>query len=102
MDGASGLRTFTSVCVPIARNGAATVGTLVFMLSWGEFLYAINLIVTPNKYPLSALLAGEITSFSSNWPNLMALAVVTAVPILVLFVFTYRFLRSGLTLGAVK
>jgi multiple sugar transport system permease protein len=102
LDGASGFRTFTSVCVPIARNGAATVSTLVFMLSWGEFLYAINLIVTPSKYPLSALLAGEITSFSSNWPNLMALAVVTAIPILVLFVFTYRFLRSGLTLGAVK
>lgn len=102
LDGASRFRTFVSVCVPIARNGAATVGTLVFMLSWGEFLYAINLIVTPGKYPLSALLAAQITQFSSNWPNLMALAVVTSLPILVLFVFTYRFLRSGLTMGAVK
>ncbi len=102
LDGASQFRTFISVCVPIARNGAATVGTLVFMISWGEFLYAINLILSPSKYPLSALLAEQITEFSSNWPNLMALATVTAVPILVLFVFTYRFLRSGLTLGAVK
>jgi ABC-type glycerol-3-phosphate transport system permease component len=102
LDGASRLRTFVSVCLPIARNGAATVGTLVFMLSWGEFLYAINLLVTPGKYPLSALLAGAITQFSSNWPNLMALAVVTAAPILVIFLFTYRFLRSGLTMGAVK
>lgn len=102
LDGASQFRVFTSVCVPIARNGIATVGTLVFMLSWGEFLYAINFIVSPQKYPLSALLAGQITEFSSNWPNLMALAVVTALPILVIFVFTYRFLRSGLTLGAVK
>ena len=102
LDGASQFRTFISVCVPIARNGAATVGTLVFMLSWGEFLYAINLILSPGKYPLSALLAEQITQFSSNWPNLMALAVVTALPVLVLFIFTYRFLRSGLTLGAVK
>jgi multiple sugar transport system permease protein len=102
LDGASQFRTFTSVCLPIARNGAATVGTLVFMLSWGEFLYAINLILSPGKYPLSALLAEQVTEFSSNWPNLMALAVVTAVPIMVLFVSTYRFLRSGLTLGAVR
>jgi len=102
LDGASQLRTFTSVCLPIARNGAATVGTLVFMISWGEFLYAINLILSPGKYPISALLAEQISQFSSNWPNLMALAAVTAVPIMVLFVFTYRFLRSGLTLGAVK
>jgi len=102
LDGASQFRTFTSVCLPIARNGAATVGTLVFMISWGEFLYAINLILSPGKYPISALLAEQISQFSSNWPNLMALAVVTAVPIMVLFAFTYRFLRSGLTLGAVK
>jgi multiple sugar transport system permease protein len=102
LDGASQFRTFTSVCLPIARNGAATVGTLVFMISWGEFLYAINLILSPGKYPISALLAEQISQFSSNWPNLMALAVVTAVPIMILFVFTYRFLRSGLTLGAVK
>jgi multiple sugar transport system permease protein len=102
LDGASRLRTFTSICIPIARNGAATVGTLVFMISWGEFLYAINLILTPGKYPISALLAEQITQFSSNWPNLMALAAVTAIPILIVFIFTYRFLRSGLTLGAVK
>ncbi|HUB70806.1 MAG TPA: carbohydrate ABC transporter permease [Acidimicrobiales bacterium] len=102
LDGASQFRTFTSVCLPIARNGAATVGTLIFMISWGEFLYAINLILSPGKYPISALLAEQISQFSSNWPNLMALAVVTAIPIMVLFVFTYRFLRSGLTLGAVK
>jgi multiple sugar transport system permease protein len=102
LDGASQFRSFISICVPIARNGTATVGTLVFMLSWGEFLYAINLILSPGKYPLSALLAEQVTQFSSNWPNLMALAAVTALPILVLFVFTYRFLRSGLTLGAVK
>jgi multiple sugar transport system permease protein len=102
LDGASRFRSFVSVSIPIARNGIATVGTLVFMISWGEFLYAINLILTPGKYPLSALLAEQITQFSSNWPNLMALAVLTSVPILVVFVFTYRFLRSGLTLGAVK
>jgi multiple sugar transport system permease protein len=102
LDGASRFRSFVSVSIPIARNGIATVGTLVFMISWGEFLYAINLILTPGKYPLSALLAEQITQFSSNWPNLMALAVLTSVPILIVFVFTYRFLRSGLTLGAVK
>jgi multiple sugar transport system permease protein len=32
----------------------------------------------------------------------MALAVITSIPILILFIFTYRLLREGLTLGAVK
>jgi len=102
IDGASRMRTFVSVMLPIARNGVATTATLVFLLSWGEFLYAVNFFLTPGNYPLSALLAQQVSAFGINWPGLMALAVLTSVPILILFFFTYRLLREGLTLGAVK
>ena len=51
LDGASQFRTFISVCVPIARNGAATVGTLVFMLSWGEFLVRHQPHLEPQQVP---------------------------------------------------
>jgi multiple sugar transport system permease protein len=102
IDGANSFRTFRSIVLPISRNGIATTGTLVFLLSWGEFLYAINFFLSPGTYPLSALLAQQVSAFGINWPGLMALAVITSIPILVLFVFTYRLLREGLTLGAVK
>ena len=102
IDGAGSLRTFFSIILPIARNGAATTATLVFMISWGEFLYSINFFLDPQKYPLSALLARQITIYNANWPGLMSLSVLTAVPILILFIFTYRLLKEGLTLGAVK
>lgn len=102
IDGASVLRTFFSVMLPVARNGVATTGTLIFLLSWGEFLYAVNFFLSPGNYPLSALLAQQVSAFGINWPGLMALAVITSVPILILFVCTYRLLREGLTLGAVK
>ena len=102
IDGASSWRTFRSIVLPLARNGIATAATLVFLLSWGEFLYAVNFLLTPGKYPLSALLAQQVSAFGINWPGLMALAVITSIPILILFVATYRLLREGLTLGAVK
>jgi multiple sugar transport system permease protein len=102
IDGASTWRTFRSIVLPVARNGVATAATLVFLLSWGEFLYAVNFLLTPGKYPLSALLAQQVSAFGINWPGLMALAVITSIPILVLFACTYRLLREGLTLGAVK
>lgn len=102
LDGAGTFRTFFSVMLPIARNGIATTGTLIFLLAWGEFLYAINFFLTPGNYPLSALLAQQVSAFGIDWPGLMALAVITSVPIMVLFFFTYRLLREGLTLGAVK
>ena len=102
IDGASSWRTFRSIVLPVARNGVATAATLVFLLAWGEFLYAVNFLLSPGKYPLSALLAQQVSAFGINWPGLMALAVITSIPILVLFTCTYRLLREGLTLGAVK
>jgi multiple sugar transport system permease protein len=102
IDGASSPRTFWSIVLPVARNGVATTGTLVFILSWGEFLYAINFLLSPGNYPLSALLAEQVSAFGIDWPGLMALAAITSIPILILFLFTYRLLREGLTLGAVK
>ncbi|HEX7105555.1 MAG TPA: carbohydrate ABC transporter permease [Acidothermaceae bacterium] len=102
IDGASVVRTFASVVLPVARNGVLTAGTLIFLLSWGEFLYAVNFFLTPGHYPMSALIAQQVSAFGINWPGLMALAVLTSVPVLVVFTLTYRLLRDGLTVGAVK
>lgn len=43
-----------------------------------------------------------MSAFGIDWPGLMALAVLTSIPILVVFSATYRLLRDGLTVGAVK
>lgn len=102
IDGASALRTFASIALPVARNGVFTVGTLVFLLAWGEFLYAVNFFLSPGSYPLSALLAQQVSAFGIDWPGLMALAVLTSIPILIVFTASYRLLRDGLTVGAVK
>ena len=62
----------------------------------------MNFFLSPGKYPLSAVLAQQVTAFGIDWPSLMALAVMTSIPILVLFIASYRQLRDGLTMGAVK
>jgi multiple sugar transport system permease protein len=102
VDGASSFRVFFSLVLPLVRNGVATTGTLVFLIVWGEFLYAVNFFLTPGNYPLSALLAQQVSSYGIDWSGLMALGVITSIPILVLFVFSYRLLKEGLTVGAVK
>lgn len=102
IDGAGLLRTFITVVLPIARNGVFTVGTLVFLLSWGEFLYAVNFYLSPGQYPLSALLAQQVSAFGINWPGLMALSVLTSIPILIVYAIAYGQLRDGLAAGSVK
>lgn len=102
IDGASTIQAFLRIVIPVARNGVYTVGTIVFLLSWGEFLYAVNFFLSPGGYPLSASLAEQVSAFGIDWPGLMALAVITSIPILLIFLATYRLLRDGLTVGAVK
>lgn len=102
IDGAGVLRTFFSVVLPVARNGVFTVGTLMFLLAWGEFLYSVNFFLSPGSYPLSALLAQQVSAFGIDWPGLMALSVLTSIPILIVYTASYRMLRDGLTVGAVK
>lgn len=102
IDGASNWQSFLKISVPLARNGIATTATLIWIISWGEFLYAVNLILSPGSYPMSAILAQQVGGFGIFWPGLMALSVLASLPVALLFIFTYRLLREGLTLGAVK
>lgn len=102
IDGASSVAQLLRIALPLARNGIATTATLVFLLAWGEFLYAVNLFLDPGSYPLSVLLAQQVSAFGINWPGLMALAVLTSLPVLAIYAVSYRLLRDGLTVGAVK
>lgn len=102
IDGARSVRAFFSIALPLARNGVLTVTAIIFLVSWGEFLYGITFMLTPDKYPMSALIAQQAGAFGIDWPRMMAFAVVSAVPVFVVYVFSYRLLKTGLTLGAVK
>jgi multiple sugar transport system permease protein len=99
VDGAPKWRVFASIVLPLARNGVATAGALVFLITWGEFLYAITLLFEPSTYPISALLAQQHSNWGLDWPALMALASLSALPILVVYLFTYRLLTEGVSLG---
>lgn len=102
LDGATGLQTFLRIVVPLLGNGIATVGSIVFITVWGEFLYASTFITQGATFPVSALLAQQIGSYNANWNTLMALALLTSLPLLVVFLIAQRRLTAGLSLGAVK
>jgi multiple sugar transport system permease protein len=100
VDGATRWRVFGQIVLPLAMNGAATAATVIFLISWGEFLYAISFLVDPTQYTISVLIASQVGQYGIEWPLLMAVAVMASLPILVVFAFTYRLLKQGLALGA--
>jgi ABC-type glycerol-3-phosphate transport system permease component len=102
IDGASAFQSFRSITVPMLSNGIVTVLSVVFISTWGEFVYAINFLPEGTVLPVSGLLAQQNSIYSSSWNTLMALAVLTSLPLLVVFAFTQRRLINGLSLGAVK
>ena len=102
VDGAGSIRQFVSIIVPLARNGVITVGILTFMISWGEFVYAINFLASADQYPASGILTTYLSAFFTDWPGLMAASVMTALPIMIVFLFFQRRLSEGLSAGAVK
>ena len=102
LDGAGQWQTFRLIALPLLKNGIATVLSVVVISAWGEFVYAINFLPEGTVLPVSGLLASQNTTYAANWNSLMALAVLTSVPLLIVFFFTQRRLVNGLSLGAVK
>ncbi len=102
IDGASGFRTFRNIVVPMLPNGIATVGAIIFIISWGEFIYATTLMTDPANLPVSGLLAQQTSLYSVSWNKLMGLALLTSLPLLAVFVVAKRRLVEGLSVGSVK
>ena len=79
----------------LRRNGPTADTTSIFLIAWGEFLYAISFLVDPTQYPLSVLIASQLGQYGNNWPALMSIAVAAGLPILVIFVEIKSALRTA-------
>jgi multiple sugar transport system permease protein len=102
VDGSSSTRIFFEVYLPLARNGVLTAAILVWVIAWGEFLYAITFITSSSRIPVSGLLAQQVSQYGIQWDHLMAVSALVTLPVLIIFLFAQRFLREGLALGATK
>ena len=102
VDGASPLRTFFSIILPLARPGLVSVASLSFLLSWNEFLFALSL-TSFDVRTLPVFMATEFIGFLAvDWARLSAAGILATLPIVVMVAVLQRHLVSGLSLGAVK
>ena len=102
IDGASRLGAYVRITLPLAGPGIAATFIYCFILAWNEFLFATTFISSPELRTLPIGLQAFIGQYQTDWNLLMAGAVVTTLPVVVLFVFLQRYLVAGLTAGAVK
>lgn len=101
IDGASLPRILTSIVLPLAMPGIAATALICFILSWNEFLFALNLTAT-NSGTAPVFLVGFITSEGLFLAQLSAAALVVSIPVVIAGWVAQDKLVQGLSLGAVK
>ncbi len=104
LDGCSHLGTLWRISLPLSLPAIVANGLFVFMTAWNEFLFALLFLVDDRDKWTVSLGLSELTGNSIEIPTtvLMAAAVITTVPIIVLFFASERLLTEGLTSGAEK
>jgi multiple sugar transport system permease protein len=102
IDGATRLRTFRSVILPLCKPSLAAASMFVFIGAWNEFVAGSVMVNTSAYRPVQVAVYQFISAFGRQWGPLTASAVLALLPILLLVVFFGRYLVAGLMRGAVK
>jgi multiple sugar transport system permease protein len=102
MDGASELRILRSIVFPIARPGMATLAIFTFLGAWNDFLWPLIVTNSDQMRTMPVGLALLARKNASNWGDTMAGTVLTAAPLIVMFLILQRRFIEGLTAGSVK
>ncbi|MEA4998974.1 MAG: carbohydrate ABC transporter permease [Candidatus Limiplasma sp.] len=102
LDGAGRLRVLYSIILPLILPGIATVAIYSFILSWSEFTFSSILLTSDTHKTLPIALNAIMGQYTVRWGQMSASAVLTILPVLVLFAFIGRYFVCGLTEGAIK
>lgn len=102
VDGSGYLGVLFRIVLPTAAPGIAAAATLAFVNSWNEFLFAYVLINDAGKRVLAVGLSAYIDQFSIDYSGLFAMATLTTLPVVLVFMLFQRYLVGGLAAGAVK
>ncbi len=102
IDGASTWQTFWKLIFPLLAPMSATVGIFAFLASWNDFMMPSLITSDPSLQPLPVVQSIFQTQFSNNYNVSFASYLMAMAPAIIVYLFTQRWVMSGVTQGAVK
>ena len=102
IDGATPVQIYFKIYLPLMSPALVAVGTYALLLAWNEYLYQFMLLSSKASMTVSVALAQFLNSDESPWNYMMATAIVYALPPIVIYYMSRRYMTAGLTMGGVK
>jgi ABC-type glycerol-3-phosphate transport system permease component len=104
IDGAGEFTIFLRIIIPIVAPGMTSLGLIFFMGAWNDFLFPLVILKKPNLFTLPIAINQMIQSMIGRpvYSQQMAAAVISIIPLLIIFLVFQRRFVEGITAGAVK
>ncbi len=104
IDGASEFSIFLKIILPIVTPGMTSLGLIFFMGSWNDFLWPLVILKKPELFTLPIAINQMIQSMIGRpvYIQQMAAAVISIIPLLIIFLVFQRRFVEGITAGAIK
>ena len=100
IDGASEAGIFIRLMLPIAKPAMSVLAIFSFMWRWNDFMWPLLVIRDTEKYTLQLALSNFNGQYSVDWNSLIAMSVVTMIPVLIVFlIFQRQFIQGMVTSG---
>lgn len=99
MDGASKLRILTAIVLPLVGPGLVATAIFSVIMTWNEFIYALLFLRRPEVFTLPIHIAHFITEYEVLWGPLMAIGIMSSLPILVLSGYVQKHLLRGFAMS---
>ncbi|BCJ94869.1 sn-glycerol-3-phosphate transport system permease protein UgpE [Anaerocolumna cellulosilytica] len=102
IDGASEFYIFTKIMLPMAKPIISVLCIFSFMWRWNDYLWPKLVINSKTKYTLQLALANFSGEYSVDWKSLLAMSVISMIPVIIVFISLQKYIIGGMTAGGVK
>ncbi|MGG1599720.1 carbohydrate ABC transporter permease [Paenibacillus naphthalenovorans] len=102
IDGCTRLRTMLNIIFPLSAPGIAATFIFAFTLCWSEYLYALVVVTKSVDKTITLGLSDMIVGDVFAWGPLMGGSIIASIPVIIMYLFTSKYMVSGMTVGGVK
>ena len=102
IDGCSRWKVLLKIILPLNIPSLIATGAFAFIVAWSELLFAVTLTQSKDMRVLTVAIANNIGKFFFKWNELMAISVLSFIPLVIAWIFLQRYIIEGMTAGAIK